>query len=148
MTSSTDGTAAERRRPGRPRRAPAVTDLGRLRQDLVQFYGFIGLSLRPLRPLVGLVVMQHAEACADSWVRAAEEFPAVRRILGSVAKGGTLAGLAIAHYPIVVAVGVEAGNIPLESPLCQPIKDEIAFVQKEMEAAARAAQQAQSVTPQ
>lgn len=89
-------------------------------------------------------MVKQAEACADAWVAAAQAFPYVRRILETVGKGTVLPALVLAHFPIFVALQVEAGSMPIEHPWAHGIRPEIDHVivqlaqRKEAEEAAAA----------
>ena len=111
--SSSTGTGSRRRRP-----APSKP-LRQLRSDLVDFYAGIGLLLKPAMPLPAEVVVKQAEPCADAWVRAAEANGAIRRVLESFSTVSVFGTLIMAHIPIVVAVQVQLGRIPIEHPLAR-----------------------------
>lgn len=140
--SSTAGAGARRGRPPTRGKGPTLS-LGSLRQQLADAYTLIGVAVSPVFALPGLVIVKQADACADAWIAAAEVNPTIRKNLERLMTVTVYGAILAAHYPIVVAFGVQAGSIPLDSPVTQPIRQEIGIVMEQY-AKAQAAAQAQA----
>jgi hypothetical protein len=100
------------------------------------------------RPLTGLVLVNRAERAADALTMLAAQNPRVLRLLKLVAGASIYAELGAIVGEMVVAAGVEAGAVPIESPLTGSIRQEIGIVVELNQArAAQAEAQAQAQEP-
>lgn len=84
---------------------------GVIAASIGQMYGFAALGLRPHRPKTAMVLMASAEDCGKAWEQAAEENPAIRRMLLSLTTVSTYGILVAAHAPIVMTLVAEGREI-------------------------------------
>jgi hypothetical protein len=107
---------------------------GKLVEPFTIGYGFFGMGVgwfehtyleKPHMP-IGTVIVETAEQCANSWDKAAQNSPAVRRVLYKVVESSTLTMVGIAHAPIVMAV---LNEVPATQRLTKRV---IAFLERTM----------------
>jgi hypothetical protein len=88
---------------------------GKLLEPITLGYGFFGMGIgmlevkylqKPHMP-IGTTIVESAEQCAKAWDKAAQNSPAVRRVLYRLVESSTLMMVAAAHTPIAVAVATE-----------------------------------------
>jgi hypothetical protein len=99
----------EARGPGRPSKAEQANDT--LRAGLLNFYIGLGGMLQVGGALtrvqrmrdVGQAMIVQARPCADALIAAADQSPAVRKVLEAVALGGSASLVLAAHGPILMA---------------------------------------------
>jgi hypothetical protein len=140
-------STADRPASGRKRGpVPKLDQLGQIREELAKDLTRLGIILSIPRPLMGLVLVNRAERAADALVLLAQQNPRVLRLLKMVAGASVYAELGAIVGELVIAGGVEAGAVPVGSPLTSSIRQEIEIVlaveaQRAAEAERRAAAQ-------
>lgn len=89
-----------------PPKPPKVRNTN-LRKDLQDTYTTVAMMVYPFDPMVGTVIADSAEKCANSWDELARNNPRVKRALESLMTTSTAASVFAAHMPIVVAVATK-----------------------------------------
>jgi hypothetical protein len=80
---------------------------GQYIEPLESFYNMLGIVTLPFAPNVGVAFQENAGKCAEALDEAAEKSPGLRRFLNTLTTGGTWGKVAIAHYPIAMAIVAE-----------------------------------------
>jgi hypothetical protein len=90
------------------RAAAETAQTATIAASMAEMYAFAGFALMPLRPKTAQALMASAQDCGAAWEAAAVANPAIRRMLEKMAGTSTLAVLAMAHAPIVMAALAES----------------------------------------
>lgn len=84
---------------------------GQFVEGMTQVYGMLGAVFMPFKPPLGIAFVENAESCAQAWDKAAQQVPAIRRMLAGGGNAAVIAALIAVHFPILQAglVGTEMG---------------------------------------
>lgn len=101
-----------------PPKPPPPYQPGKVRDAVLEMYGGVAFFVMPFKPAVSMTMLGPAkpvteenpeppsviENCADAWEAAAKQYPFVRKMMEGGIGFAVVAGLLLAHAPILAAV--------------------------------------------
>lgn len=102
--SSNKATNEKPRKDSPPKLSPGM------KQNLSDFYQFIGATIRPFDEFTGDTIIEQADKCADSVYKLAQSNDAVRRVVIALTTTSVSGAVMMAHLPIVLAIARHSKN--------------------------------------
>ena len=111
--------ASEAGKRGHAQRTQTAT-LRQVRQSIAETAGKSGAMLLPVSPLPGAYLIKTSDELADVVVRLAERNPQLLATLAKSSVAMDYVALGSWAFGFLVAVGVQYGRIPVDSPMVEP----------------------------
>lgn len=106
----TGGASSNRADNEKPRKeSPPKLSPG-MKQNLSDFYQFIGATIRPFDEFTGDTIIEQADKCADSVYKLAQSNDAVRRVVIALTTTSVSGAVLMAHLPIILAIARHSKN--------------------------------------
>ena len=98
--------------PERPARR-AAPGMRKLHEQVTDLYVTLGtMVVTPIDRLAGYLLVEQAEALAQTWIDLAETNPAVKRALSKLVEAGGWGGVLVAHGMVMMPVLANRGMFP------------------------------------